>query len=602
MRKTVRGWAHLWVGASVLAMSLLALGGLIGETARDEKIEQLQVVVTAAGESGLRMTETIDQDFGTAADRHGPQLVIPNDFGVVTDVEAESDTAPDAVSVDPAPYRSLVDQDGNDIPATRIRVGDADVEVSGQHRYVISYTLPAARFAQPDFSHDVVGAFSPFPIEDVTVVYDGIELADPTCSAGAGGSDGGCEVSAGVPQTIEVARLGPQEGITVAGEVVRWQGGDAAPAAGPLPERRPDRRAVTALAVALMGTVTAVAVYLWAKRAGANEVVGASPSEAAFGSATGLGVRKVSDDELAEMATVEFAPPKGIEPWQGQVVLDEELGQGAVTAWFSGAIAADVLTIEEHDGDPRLGRGPREVEADPTTRKIVDRMFANRDVVDLDGYDPAFAAAWDLVEEEQARWIAASGWWWSRPPRPGRGKPGGCLTFLTLALLLLPILFLSGFLLGLFGSLGGWVTALVGGIGVPFVVARVAYAPLLPGRTANGSAYALQTASFRRFLVESEGQHVEWAWQQGLLRQYSAWAVALDAADAWREAMERAGVPPAEVEASSPLLVHRMQSSFASSHVPPSQSSSGGSSSSFSSGGSSGSVGGGGGGGGHGSW
>jgi uncharacterized membrane protein len=123
------------------------------------------------------------------------------------------------------------------------------------------------------------------------------------------------------------------------------------------------------------------------------------------------------------------------------------------------------------------------------------------------------------------------------------------------------------------------------------------------GRTANGSAYALQTASFRRFLVESEGQYVEWAWKNGLLRQYSAWAVALDAADAWQAAMERAGVPQAEIQASSPLMVGAMASSFASSHVAPAPVSSGGSSGGFSSGGfSGGSVGGGGGGGSHGSW
>jgi uncharacterized membrane protein len=110
-------------------------------------------------------------------------------------------------------------------------------------------------------------------------------------------------------------------------------------------------------------------------------------------------------------------------------------------------------------------------------------------------------------------------------------------------------------------------------------------------------------ASFRKFLVESEGQYVEWAWKNGLLRQYSAWAVALDAADAWEAAMQRAGVPQQEIQTSSPLMVHAMAGSFASSHVAPAPPSSGGSSSSgFSSGGFSGSVGGGGGGGSHGSW
>ena len=42
-----------------------------------------------------------------------------------------------------------------------------------------------------------------------------------------------------------------------------------------------------------------------------------------------------------------------------------------------------------------------------------------------------------------------------------------------------------------------------------------------------GSALALRTESFRRFLAASEGRHVQWAWEHGLLREYSAWAVAL---------------------------------------------------------------------------
>jgi hypothetical protein len=88
----VKIWSHLVVVLSVLVVGVLALGGFIGENAHKEKIEQLQVVVSAAGDSGVRITETIDQDFGTET-RHGPQLVVPEDFGTPTDVTASSDTA-----------------------------------------------------------------------------------------------------------------------------------------------------------------------------------------------------------------------------------------------------------------------------------------------------------------------------------------------------------------------------------------------------------------------------------------------------------------------------------------------------------------------------
>ncbi len=66
---------------------------------------------------------------------------------------------------------------------------------------------------------------------------------------------------------------------------------------------------------------------------------------------------------------------------------------------------------------------------------------------------------------------------------------------------------------------------------------KVAYGSMLPSRTATGSALALRTESFRRFLASSEGRHVDWAWEHGVLREYSAWAVALGAAEAWSRAI-----------------------------------------------------------------
>jgi len=120
---------------------------------------------------------------------------------------------------------------------------------------------------------------------------------------------------------------------------------------------------------------------------------------------------------------------------------------------------------------------------------------------------------------------------------------------------------------------------------------------LLPARSAQGSALALRAESFRRFLDASEGSHVEWAWSQGLLREYSAWAVALGEADAWSRALDRANVPEPARLAAAPILIAHMGPSVRSSRTAPSSSGSGGGG-----GFSGGSVGGGGGGGSSGSW
>jgi len=126
------------------------------------------------------------------------------------------------------------------------------------------------------------------------------------------------------------------------------------------------------------------------------------------------------------------------------------------------------------------------------------------------------------------------------------------------------------------------------------VVAAGAYSSMFPSRTATGSALALRTESFRRFLAASEGKHVEWAWEQGLLREYSAWAVALGAADAWTTAVQSSNIADPQVALAGPLLVHSAASSFSSARTAPSSSGGGG--------GGGGGVGGGGGGGSSGSW
>jgi hypothetical protein len=52
-------------------------------------------------------------------------------------------------------------------------------------------------------------------------------------------------------------------------------------------------------------------------------------------------------------------------------------------------------------------------------------------------------------------------------------------------------------------------------------------------RTETGAALWLRVESFRRFLENSEARHVEEAAEKGVLRHYTAWAVALGETRAW---------------------------------------------------------------------
>jgi uncharacterized membrane protein len=190
------------------------------------------------------------------------------------------------------------------------------------------------------------------------------------------------------------------------------------------------------------------------------------------------------------------------------------------------------------------------------------------------------------------------------PPGSGfRPKRGGS-PFGTIVVAVFLLAWSASTLSAFFGAFRPLAMALTIAFVFPAVVAFFVYRVMLPARSAQGSALALRTESFRRFLHASEGKHVEWAWSQGLLRDYSAWAVALGEADAWSEALERANLPAAAGAATLPIVVHRRGSSMRDARTAPSQSGSGGGrfgggGGGFSSGGG---VGGGGGGGSSGSW
>jgi uncharacterized membrane protein YgcG len=591
---------------AVAGSAVLVAAGLIGSPQRDERFESKQVVVTPAGGDGLRIREVVDVDFGTE-ERRGYQRLIPNDFGAPVEVVASSPDAPDDVSVVP---------EGN---FTRVRVGDPAVTNTGQHRYVLTYTLPEAQVSAGELALDIIDTRETLATEQFEIVVAGLDLEDPLCNVGSFGQSGGCDLLLTPDGTYraQIEHLEPGQGITIGGRItgVRTPPVVAAP---PLPRRISDNRIPLAVAMVPLGLASGGAVYLWSRRRGRNEVFAGGAADAAYGPASVSPVapgsplpppqaplerstdqvRLVADDDLADLATIEFVPPKGVDPWQGAVLLRERIDDESVGAWFSGLAARDVLAIERDGEDTAvLRRGAQLERARPEESAVLSELFADGEEIPLGRYDKDFAKAWNRVRADQERSIAASGFWKRDAPRATRTR----FSWTVLVVLFIWVIIGAGSILSaVFGVFSSPLGAIVFGIIVPGIVALVAYRTLLPVRSATGSALALRTESFRRFLAASEGRHVEWAWKQGLLREYSAWAVALGAATAWERALAASSVPSVEY-ASGPLLVYTMGPSFASGHTAPS--SSGGSGGGFSGGGfSGGSVGGGGGGGSSGSW
>ena len=569
---------HVLVGASVLAAPALVGLGVLGGGVHPERFEAKQVVVTPAGD-GVRIREVVDHDFGHSA-RHGYERVIPNDFGAATDVVASSPDAPDELSV--------VDEGSQ----TRIRIGDPSVTVDGQHRYVLEYTLPAARLTSGQLALDIIGTDETLETGRFEVVLSGFDLGDPTCNVGSFGTSGGCTLVEGdglYRAVIEPLR--PGQGITVGG-VIR---ATATPASVPepaLPERRDDERLPLAAGSAALGAAAAIGGFRYARRLGRNEVGGSTTADAAFANDDGP-TRLVTDRELQGMATTEFEPPRGLRPWHGALLLNERVDNNSVSAWFSDQIAQEVISLTG-EGNRTVVQGPKFAQAPQVVRERVQRMFAGGDQLTLGSYVPELGLAWRAVDAEQRAFARESGWWKKFPPGSIPSFPAS-YTFGFLAVL-------AAVAVGVWrGFLHAWPLAIGVSLLIPTLAARSAYHRLLPVRSAKGSAVALRAESFRRFLQASEGSHVDWAWKHGLLRDYSAWAVALGAAEAWGRAVAASAVPPPEVAAGTmPIWVYTNSAVWNSTMTKP-QPTGGGSGGGFG-GFSGGSVGGGGGGGSSGSW
>ncbi len=588
-------WRHVVALGSVAGTALLAAAGVIGSDS-GERFDQKVVTVQPANIDGVRIREVVDEDFGSN-DRHGYERLIPTDFGVPIDIEASSPDANADVEVTP-----VNTEQG---PRVRIRLGDPNKTVRGQHRYILSYTLPAARMSTGQLALDIIGTDETLETRRFELVVTGFALANPKCSVGGTGTSGGCTLArVGNLYRAVISPLKPHEGITIGGTITGRLPIERTPDP-PLPKRRPDHRLALALATIPLGLITVGAVYASARRRGRNEVFAGGAADAAYGSlpspigdAPRSDVRMVPDSKMDDLATIEFVPPKGIAPWQAAVLVNERVDRSTVASWISGLVAKDAITLTQEDGGLVLRRGPHLDRVDADTRALIDQLLDHNDELALGTYNANFGQAWNEIWAKERQSIADSGWWKRLPP--GSMRQGGSATkYVGLAVVLFIFFGAGSLITALFGAIRNPIAALVFAVVVPFIFAHFVYAVMLPARTATGSALTLRAESFRRFLAASEGKHVDWAWKQGLLREYSAWAVALGAADAWGRALANSNVPAPEMNLASPMWVYSMGSSFDSTRSAPAPSGgSGGSSSGFSGG----SVGGGGGGGSSGSW
>jgi Predicted membrane protein (DUF2207) len=596
--------AALVVGGSVAIGAVALVGAVVGDT---ERVERLWTSAELDDDGSAQVTEVIDYDFGAATDKHGIFRVVP-DVSPGAPITVDSPDAPDALQV--------TRETTNGREGARIRIGDPDVTVSGRHRYRIEYPLSGvARGTILDW--EAVGTSWEVGIDETEIhVVAPFELLEPVCSKGVAGSQGGCEVREVAPGHLAatVDGLDSGEGVSIEART----GSDlASPPAPPAPPTTaPDDPGTGLLppAAAAGGAALLAAgpTLLLVRRIGREWVSPGGPADAAW---AGAGVPqadaaptswvRVDQNELEAMATTEFAPPRELDPPHGGIVLTEDVRPEHKVAWLIQMAIEGTVDIGANRLESVGAGGPwappiyddvrlvRTGHSRPDAAAILDTAFAGRDEVELGSYDAAFARAWQQLEGQLTAWRDTSGMW---DPASGTRK------------ILTRVLGIVGGVVGALIAGGGGVAASRWGpawLAVAALGGAIAGAGLaaalraweLRVRTPAGSAAWLQVESFRRFLAESEAYHAEEASKRGVLREYTAWAVAVGEIDRWQRAVAAAVIAPETAGLSYAYMGPVLLSSTTDAATEPSSSGGGGGG-----GFGGGDVGGGAGGGGGGSW
>jgi hypothetical protein len=572
-------------GASLLAAGVAAIGAF---SYNEERIDRMWVGAQLDADESGAVHEVIDYNFGNASDRHGLLRVIPGLTPSSPFTVDSPDGAPDAIN-------SMSPTSSGGHSAVEIRVGDATKTVTGRHRYVLDYRLDAAALAPqaPRFAWNAIGTEWTVDISEADVeLVAPFTFDDVQCQVGSTGSTDACKYDEPEPGhlRVHVGKITSGHGVTL-----RMVPGDAlaqAPALPRPPAHRPGDPGAGIAEPAVLAFIAALGAGLAAsrlvRRAGRERVgIGAGgATDAAY--AMGGSEQLVDAADLAAMATTEFAPPDDLTPSMGGMILHEGLLPQHKVAWLIEAAIAGAVDLEEEDG--KTVRIDRLADGDPATQALLDGMFGGRTSIALGKYDSTFAGGWTALGSMLEAWEKGSGLWDAR----GLGRKivarllGILIGIVGLVLIVAGAAAAARFSPGYLGL--STVGAMVFGAGAATVIRGWE----LEVRTPRGSGQYLRVESFRRFLHDSEAYHAEEAAKRGVLREYTAWAVALGEVDRWRRAVQSSTVIPDNTAGLNYVFLAPMLASGVS-HASTAPSSSGG-------GGGGGGVGGGGGGGGGGSW
>ena len=554
--------------AIVGALAILALVAMpaAAQSVEPWEITNYDVLMQVETDGDVLVVERIDLDFGTL-ERRGifrwiplwdplPDQLPPDvDFGLPAGADPgdyQRELQVDAIQVESpsgAPGDAVLEGPSSSTNGNlRIRIGDADIYITGGQTYVIRYRVRGALNAFTDHDElywDAIGEGWPVPIRQASVSVRGPGVQSTACFQGVTFSVEPCDHGATASDEARFASsrpLQPFEGMSI---VVGFEPGliDVPP---PTIGRKPGPyRAMLGHPLALptavvLGVLGLGFVGLLGWREGRDRVAtGSILASGQFDPGRAAERRKGLFEP--QPVPVEYRPPDDLPPALLGLIIDEKVDPADVSATIVDLAVRGHLHIQETQKKGWLRRADWKLVKDPEPsdeansyeRLLLDGLFDGRVEVEVSDLKGTFAKDYQKVESEiyqsgqRRKWFA--------------GRPDHARTRWAVA----------GVGLAVAGVVATFLLASrdLGAVGLPIVLSGITLAilaPRMPRRTAKGSAMLTQTLGFKEFVEQAETERMEFAEAENLFVKYLPYAMMFGAVDKWAQAFEAIGIDPGE--------------------------------------------------------
>src|SRR4051794_40152298 len=509
-----------------------------------ERIVDYHSDVTIEPDGTVEVRETIVYDFGVVP-KHGIFRTIP----VRTDLSGKDGydrVFPlDVVSVSGSadtPAQYTVEDDGDN---ERIKIGDPDRTITGEHTYDIVYRMRGEMNTVADHDElylNAVGNEWAVTVEKATaVVHAPADITQIACFSGAFGANLPCDSATKSGRDAQFSKnaLASFQGMTF---TVALPKGAVTPSPLPILEERFNftsafrvTSATGGLAGAMLALLAGVVIFLvW--KLGRDRRYAGSAVEAAYGKDGGPEVvAPIREGETP----VEFEPPDGLRPGELGTLVDFDAGTLDVTATIIDLAVRGYLKIEEVEKewyqfkhDWMLTKLEKDEPLRQYERSLYEGLFTSGDEVKLSDLKNTFAARMSKVREQLMDDAMSKGWF---TRKPGTVKVlWSVLGFFVLA---------GGIALTVLLAIETHAALL----GIPVIILGILLliaSRWMPKRTAKGYAVLRHTLGFKRFIDESEKHRAQFAERANIFSEYLPYAVVFGATDKWAKAFADLGNEP----------------------------------------------------------